>query len=58
MEIVPKFLELDLAVTEEEFLQGLTSARDLSPEFPGEVDIVVATLFIIRGAIWFWPFLG
>jgi len=57
VEVVPRVLALELQVTEE-FLSELRSDASLTPGKPGELEVMVATMFIIRNAPWFWPFLG
>ena len=57
MEIIPKFLALDPSVSEEEFLQTLHSEKEQASPKRWRVFVAVATLFAVKRAPWFWPFL-
>jgi len=57
MEIIPKFLALDPAVSEEEFLQSLHSENEQATPSQWRVLVMVTSLFAVKKAPWFWPFL-
>ena len=57
MEIIPRFLPLSSAVSEAEFLQTLSSVKERAGTSVWRVHVIVAVLFTLKHAPWFWPFL-
>ena len=57
MEIIPKFFALHPSVSEDEFLQSLRSEKEQAIPSQWRVLVMVASLFAVKKAPWFWPFL-
>ena len=57
MEIIPRFLPLSSAVSEAEFLQALSGVKAQAEASVWRVHVIVAVLFTLKHAPWFWSFL-